>query len=373
LDEVARLASKRQFFDDELPGLQMQNGFLTIDMATGAIRLLENSPEIRSRWVVPADYLADATCDVFQAGLTRAIPDQQSRKSLLEKLGAAVMGLQLPGDNANSITLLVGPPRSGKSTIVKVLEMLVPEEMRATLQPAAMSEKFMATALEGKRINLVPELDVSRTLGGPVLKAVTSRETITVRGIRENPRSMTPRAAQVLVSNEMPRIDDKTGAYLRRLSFYSFSRALSREEVDPDYLAKLEAELAGIVALLVRNLADAVARGFFQQPTEQDEMMSEMRRERDIVTQAISERVERRSGSRLSNRELFDCVRAHAASKGIDLGHLEGVALGRRVAKAMREQHRTEQVKSHGVPTYEGVRLKIQAADPVEGLGQMDI
>jgi phage/plasmid-associated DNA primase len=169
------------------------------------------------------------------------------------------------------------------------------------------------------------------------------------------------RAAHVLLANEPPHIEDRTGAYRRRISAFRLERALTREEVDPGYLAKVADEVPGIVNLLARSAGDALRRGHFLPPTEQDQLMAELRRERDVVTQAIGEGVERKPGARLTNQELFDFVRAYAAAKGIDLGHVHLVSLGRRVAKAMREQHRVEpsRTKAHGgVPFYEGVSLK---------------
>ncbi len=362
VDEIAKQCSTPGFFDEVMPGLQMRNGFLTFNLSTGEVEAYESSPEIRCRWVVSFDYDPDAECPVFTAGLERIMPDEQSRKSLLEKWAAAVFGLYLPGDNANSVSLVVGKPRSGKSTLIEVVRLLVPAEMCGAMQPADMGERFMPAALEGKRLNLVTELDPDRKLGGAVFKAMTSHETFTTRAIREKPRSIRVRAAHLLLANELPHIEDRTGAYLRRISAYRLDRALTPEEVDPNYLAKIAEEVPGIVNLLARSAGEALRRGRFTQPTEQDEMMAEMRRERDVVTQAIGTGVERKAGARLTNQELFDFVRAYAAAKGIDLGHVHLVSLGRRVAKAMREQHRVEPspTKAHGgVPFYEGVSLKL--------------
>jgi energy-coupling factor transporter ATP-binding protein EcfA2 len=361
VDEIARLCLEPDFFGAELPGLQLLNGFLTIDPATGEVRLRENSPEIRSRWVVAVEYDPDAACPVFTAGLDLIMPDEQSRDSLLENLGAAVLGLHLPGDNANSIVLVVGPAQAGKSTLLGMLRMLVPPFMCAALQPADMTEQFMAGELEGKRLNLLAELDISRDIGGAKLKAICSREPITIRGIRERPRTMTSRATHVWLANEKPKIKDKTGAFSRRISAYQLTRALTREEIDPNFLDKIAAELPGIVNLVVRHASNAVRRGYFLRPTEQDEMMAEMMGQHDIFAQAITEGVERKLGSRLKNHELFEFVRQFGTANGVDLGHLKSVAMGRRLAKAMREQLRIEPspTKGHGgVPYYEGVAFK---------------
>jgi hypothetical protein len=219
----------------------------------------------------------------------------------------------------------------------------------------------MAVALEGKRYNIVTELDPTRKIGGPVLKALTSGETITTRQIRERARSVTSLATHLWLSNEMPRLDDKTGAYFRRMSAYRLDRALTREEIDPDFLDKIRAELPGIVNLLVQHASNAAKRGYFLHSTEQDELMAEMRGQQDIFAQAIGEGVERRLGSRLTNQELFGLVRQFGTTKGIDLGHLGSVTMGRRVARAMRELHRIEPspTKLHGgVPWFDGVALR---------------
>jgi putative DNA primase/helicase len=160
-------------------------------------------------------------------------------------------GLMLTADtSAHRILMLVGPPRSGKGTVLHVLTALVGAGNVASTSFAALGENFGLEGLLGRRVAVIPD---GRLSGRTDVAAVVER-LLSISG--EDPQSVnrknrrrvttTLRVRFVLATNEIPRLPDASGALASRFHILQTPNSwLGRE--DRDLRQKLTAELPGIL------------------------------------------------------------------------------------------------------------------------------
>ncbi|MBM3981571.1 MAG: hypothetical protein FJ304_15095 [Planctomycetes bacterium] len=189
----------------------------------------------------------------------------------------AILGLQewigylLSGDSSqHKILLLVGPPRSGKGTILRVLSSLIGAANVATTSFAALGESFGLQDLIGKRVAVIPDARLSgRTDTAQVVErllSVSGGDAQTVN--RKNlPRLTTKLGVRfVLATNEIPRLADASGALASRFHILALPNSfLGREDKALD--DKLAAELPAILQWAAKGYVRLRTQGAF---TEND-------------------------------------------------------------------------------------------------------
>jgi putative DNA primase/helicase len=170
---------------------------------------------------------------------------------------ASIAGLQeffgyaLTADtSAHVIGMMVGPPRSGKGTIIGILTDLVGERNVASTNFAALGETFGLEDLVGKRVAVIPDARLSgRTDAAAVVERLLSisgedRQTVN----RKNRRRVSTRLAVrfLLATNEVPRLPDASGAVASRFLIFRTPHSWLGKE-DRNLKGRLQAELPGVL------------------------------------------------------------------------------------------------------------------------------
>lgn len=197
-------------------------------------------------------------------------------------------GLLLTADtSAHKLLLLVGPPRSGKGSILRVLTELVGAANVASTSFAAIGENFGLEALLGKRVGVIPD---ARLSGRTDVAAVVER-LLSISG--EDPQTVNrknrPRVTAtlsvrfVLATNEVPRLPDPSGAVASRFEILRTPNSwLGRE--DHGLRARLAAELPGVLLWAAEGWVRLRANGMRFTPTD---AAAEYRRELEELSSPI--------------------------------------------------------------------------------------
>ena len=108
-----------------------------------------------------------------------------------------------------------------------------------------------------KRLVILPELSRG-ALRSDLLKTVTGGDSISVRGMHQNPRTATPDATLAFSSNELPSIRMVDNAIKRRLLIWPFDHQPAN--VDTSLGAKLAspAHLGGVLEWLIVGMQKAI-------------------------------------------------------------------------------------------------------------------
>ncbi len=306
---IARTLRHERFFADERPGLNLAGRFLTWDTERKKLCLLKPSPDHRARFRLPFAYDKDAKAPVFLAGLNRVLPEDDRRDAVQEFIGAMLLRLDLPGDNARHALMLKGQANSGKSTIIKVVAMLLPENRVSHVEPSSWGRVNSRIRLEHALANTVTELG-KETIKGDEVKKIISWEPVSGRRLYCDETDFVSRAWHLFGANELPKVDDASGAISRRFLAIAFDHPLAREEQDPEFFAKVAEELPGIVTWAAIGARRVALRGHFQVPDCHEGLILQMQFANNIRERFLQQCLETTNEPGDMAKYVFDCFAA---------------------------------------------------------------
>jgi putative DNA primase/helicase len=167
------------------------------------------------------------------------------------------------------IFLLVGPPRSGKGTIARVLRRLVGLDNMVSPTLAALGMNFGLSPVIGKRVAIISDA----RLGGRAdqnaiverLLSISGEDAITID--RKYLSAWTGRLQVrfLIIANELPRLLDASGAFVSRLIVLTLTQSFLGRE-DQGLTDRLRTELPSILNWAIEGWRRLTWRGHFVQP-----------------------------------------------------------------------------------------------------------
>lgn len=192
--------------------------------------------------------------------------DSASLDTLQEWFGLCA----LTGDTSHQKALLiVGPKRSGKGTILRVLRALAGADNVVAPTLASLAERFGLQSLIGKRVALVSDARLSghKDIAGIAesLLRISGEDEITVE--RKHVVDWTGRLPTrfTICSNELPHLADASAALSSRFIVLRMQRSFLGQE-DHGLTERLLGELPGILLWAMDGLDRLRARGRLLQP-----------------------------------------------------------------------------------------------------------
>jgi putative DNA primase/helicase len=201
--------------------------------------------------------------------------DQQSIDTLQE-----LFGLTLTADTSHQKAfLVVGPKRSGKGTIARVLTALLGRENVAGPTLGSLSQNFGLAPLIGKPLAIISDARLSgktdaNTIAERIL-AITGEDSLSVdRKFREAWTGHLP-TRFVILTNELPKLQDASGALASRFIVLRLTRSFYGQE-DAALTGKLVAELPAILRWAMDGRDRLTKRGHFVQPASAKQAVAEL-------------------------------------------------------------------------------------------------
>jgi putative DNA primase/helicase len=201
--------------------------------------------------------------------------DPQSIDTLQE-----IFGLCLTGDTRHQKAfLLIGPKRSGKGTIARILVALVGRCNAVSPTLASLGERFGLAPLIGKLLAVISDARIGakadqHAIAESMLR-VTGEDDVTAD--RKNREAWTGRMRVrfLVISNELPRLADASGALASRFIILRLVESFYGRE-DQGLTARLETELPGILNWSLDGLQRLRQRGYFVQPASAAEAVQKL-------------------------------------------------------------------------------------------------
>lgn len=247
------------------------NGLL--DVTTGAFT--DHTPELFNVNVLGFAYDAAAPAPELWLWFLRELwPDDAESINALQEF----MGLWLgPWTKFQKGLFLIGPKRSGKGTIARVIRQMVGAHNVAAPSLMSLASPFGLAGLIGKLLAIIPDA----RLGGTAEERLVLERLLSLIG--EDPMSVARkfkedwvgqlRARVLLISNELPRFNDASGALASRFIVLVLRRSFFGQE-DPQLTDRLLAELPGIANWTIEGLKRLMARGHLEQPASGEEAVT---------------------------------------------------------------------------------------------------
>lgn len=233
--------------------------------------------------------------------------DDESVQLLQEWMGYCL----LADTRQQKMLLMVGPKRSGKGTIGRVLTRLVGAGNVVGPTTSGLAGAFGLQPLLGKSLAIVSDA----RFGGDGISAVVERlltisgeDNVTVE--RKYLPSVTMKLSTrfVFLTNELPRLSDASGALAGRFLMLQLTNSFYGKE-DTGLTQRLLSELPGILLWAIEGLRRLRERGHFVQPASVRELQKDMEDMTSPVSTFVRDCCILELGAKVSVQSLYDAWR----------------------------------------------------------------
>lgn len=212
---------------------------------------------------------------------------EEQRELLLQLMGCSILGLM---PSMQLAVFLYGAGGSGKSTILKIIESMIPSDSRCAVKPEDFGHEYNRAALAGKRFNLVPEIDKDKPLPSADFKSIISGDVVSARETFGKVFTMRPMAANWFNGNFFLTTRDRSDAFWRRWRLIHFIHAKPENERIPDLDKKIvESELSGILNEALEATKRYLSNGVLAKSTQHDLMIGEWKNSANSVLQWLGD------------------------------------------------------------------------------------
>ena len=239
--------------------------------------LLAHTPALFSLNALPFDYNPAAPKPAaWLTFLGQLWPEDQDTINVLQE----IFGLLLTGNTRHQKAfLLVGPKRSGKGTIARILRRLLGPANVCGPTLSSLATSFGLMPLIGKRLAIISDA----RLGGKTdqnviverILAITGEDALTVDRKYLDQWTGYLETRFVILTNELPRLTDASGALASRFITLVFTESFYGRE-DLGLTDKLATELPGILNWALKGLGRLQKRGYFVPPKSSAEAQREL-------------------------------------------------------------------------------------------------
>ena len=246
-------------------GINFANGFLTQEL-----KLVPHDPGFGMTYTMPFRYIPELAgrFPMFDAFLTRSWgsdPDFGAKiLALQEAMAVTLFGL---GSMFQRAILLHGAPNSGKTQLLRIVQVLVPAEARTSVQPHEWHDKYLPAQMVGKILNVCGELSDKKKIDGQSFKDIVDGTERSGQHKYGAIFSFVPTVSHWFASNHMPRTDDTSSGFIRRWLFLTFHYPVTNEAKVIDIGNVIAAEeREAIVAWAAQAMPSLMKRGDYSLP-----------------------------------------------------------------------------------------------------------
>jgi P4 family phage/plasmid primase-like protien len=298
--------------------------------------------------------------------------DQESIVTLQEMFGYILSG----DTRQQKFFNIIGPRRSGKGTINKVLVALLGQHNTVAPELGELCDTFGLQPWLGKLLASftdarAPERNRSAVVSQ--LLRIVGGDTITVnRKNKEAWNGYLP-TRLVIYSNEVLQLTENSNALTGRMIVLKMTKSFFNKE-DTDLAHKLEQELGGIFNWAMDGLKRRIARGgHFIQPQSGKEYLDLMAELGNPIGTFVEDALVFEPNATSRKEDVFACYKHWALKKSMAPGTEQ--AFKRRFLAATQEQYvRSDVVRMEGERTnvYLGIKLNDKAQKYLDSIETFD-
>lgn len=342
---------------DPMNLIVMQNGIL--NLASG--QLLSHTPRLFTTNCLPFDFDPEAQCLNWQRFLDQIWPGDQESQHLLQEW----FGYCLTADTRQQkFLMIVGPKRSGKGTIARLLGDMLGHSnvIGPTLSSIGEGrdleqwiDKLAAIVGDARGGGKDPQTIVERIL------SITGEDKLSVRRIYGKHWNGKLSARITILSNELLRLGDASGALVGRMMVLKTNRSFYGEE-DILLSDKLALELPGILNWALSGKRRLTERGRFVQPASARDLLQATQEANDQVGTFVDECCELGGSYSEQLDDLFYAWRRYCENENSHAGQKNIFSKNLAASKPDLVPHRPR-IDGKQKKAYQGIRLNATTRD----------
>ncbi len=267
--------------------LPMSNGLLWVPHGV----MLPPISSLLNSWALPYEYEENTpTPERWHQFLYEMFGDDIQSVQLLQE----VFGYLLTADTSlQKILLVVGPMRSGKGTIGRVIRALLGDHNVAGPTLSGLCINFGLQPLVDKPAAIISDarLGKGRDTATAVerLLSISGEDALTIDVKYKTPYTMKLPTRLIIMTNEVPALTDSSGALASRFLTLRLTESF-RDREDPGLFNKLLDELPGILLWALQGRERLYERGYFIQPESGGTIIDDLIELSSPITAFVEER-----------------------------------------------------------------------------------
>ncbi len=270
--------------------------------------------------------------------------------------------LLMPQAVHQKILLLLGPPRSGKGTIIRTLSELVGSRNSVATSFHGLTSNFGLSPLLNKRLCSIPDARFGGLTASARLTlverllSISGQDAVPVDIKHRHPISVRLDARLIVATNELPKLNDASGALVSRFIVLRMRNSfLSREDIA---LSKnLYSEREAILNWCLDGYDKLASRGKLSQPDSGVGAFETLESLTSPARDFVRDECDLRPNSQVRTAELYESWRRWCCEHQLEAGTQAafGVQLHAAAPSVDRGQSRTPEGKHY---YYRGISLK---------------
>lgn len=279
--------------------------------------------------------------------------------------------LLTPDTSHQKILMLIGPKRSGKGTVARIKKALIGADNVANPTFASLSTNFGLAPLIGKPAATITDARLSgRTDIAQVVErllSISGEDSQTIDRKHMAAATVKLPTRFTLISNELPRLMDTSGALAGRLILLRMTRSFYGHE-DQNLTATLLTELPGILLWAIKGWQRLRERGRFVQPESGKAMVEEMEDLASPVGAFLKDRCRIVAGGEVLTAELYQAWKGWCQEHGRD-NPGDALVFGRNLRAVLPNLYTPSRRLADGTRkrSYEGIELLLEPPKPLDG------
>ncbi len=314
LEQPVFLDNRRKPAPDNV--IAFANTLLDISQTGGDLKLYDHTPAWFSPTALPYIFAPDADCPQWKAFVDEVLEDGDCIDLLQQWFGLCLT----PDMSYQKLLMLVGPKRSGKGTVLRILQHVIGPAACASPTLSSLAGEFGLWQLVGKTVAMFPDahlgyrVDSMRVL--EIIKSIVGEDPVSIN--RKNLPYLTNvrlRVRFMVTVNELPRFSDASDALGARLLLLPFEKSFAGRE-DRELEGRLKREASGVLNWSLRGLHRLRSQGRFKVPAKTEETLENYRRMTAPVAGFVEDLCTLDPQVEVPCADLFDAWRAWARDNG---------------------------------------------------------
>lgn len=263
--------------------INVKNGLFNLN----TFQVEHHREEVLSSIQLPVNYDPEAKCPLWEKTLDEIFLGDKNKIQTLQEF----LGYCLKAESSQEMALLnIGEGANGKSLIFSTFQKIIGMDNYSSVPMECFGNRHYVAELFGKLVNITIESEAKAAIHDANFKAVVSGDSIEVDKKYQAPFKFEPFVRLIFAMNSLPRVEDKSDAFYRRLLILRYPRIFKEEEQDKQLKNKLAKEYDGIFIWLLEGLRRLEDRGHFVINDDMRLEIEEYRRENNNVLVFVEER-----------------------------------------------------------------------------------
>jgi putative DNA primase/helicase len=280
----------------------LDNGLLRLHDRT----LIPHTPAFFSQHALPFAYDPDAPTPArWHKFLDELWGSDREQADVLGEIFGYILG---GGTSQQKLFLIHGPKRSGKGTIARVMTGLLGQHNVAAPTLASLTSNFGLSPLIGRPLAVVSDARLSTKADSLIaverLLSISGEDTLTIDRKYRDPWTGRLPTRFLILSNELPRLRDSSGALAGRFVLLTLRRSFYDME-DVTLTDTLLGEAPGIFNWALAGLDRLLERGHFVRPAASEDAIRQLEDLGSPISAFVRDRCEVGADHSLDKQVLY--------------------------------------------------------------------